>query len=96
MKQLQTDLKTLGYDPGTIDGVYGTSTVKAVKLFQTDAKLTVDGIAGMARQSAIEVALDAKKAADKKKTEPKADTKAEAKKRIREYLDKIAEEMEKL
>ncbi len=60
VKQLQEDLKTLGYDPGTVDGVYGTATVKAVRLFQSDNGLTVDGIAGMATQAAVEVALEAK------------------------------------
>ncbi|MBQ7184816.1 MAG: peptidoglycan-binding protein [Clostridia bacterium] len=60
VKQLQEDLKTLGYDPGTVDGVYGTATVKAVRQFQSDNGLTVDGIAGMATQAAVEVALEAK------------------------------------
>ena len=48
VKALQENLKKLGYDPGTIDGVYGTKTVNAVKSFQKDYNLTVDGIAGMA------------------------------------------------
>lgn len=95
VKTLQTNLNTLGYDPGAIDGVYGDSTVKAVKLFQADQGLTVDGIAGIATQGAIEIALEAKKN-PKKKTDTKTDTKAEAKARIREYIQKILEELEAL
>lgn len=60
VKALQKNLKTLGYDPGTVDGVYGTATVKAVKLFQTDHLLTVDGIAGMATLAAIDEAVKGK------------------------------------
>ena len=57
VKALQENLKSLGYDPGKIDGVYGTATVKAVKAFQQDHLLTVDGIAGMATQAAIDEAV---------------------------------------
>jgi cell wall-associated NlpC family hydrolase len=59
VKTLQENLKKLGYDPGTIDGVYGTKTVNAVKAFQKDYNLTVDGIAGMATQVAIDEAVKA-------------------------------------
>ena len=59
VKTLQENLKKLGYDPGTIDGVYGTKTVSAVKKFQTDYNLTVDGIAGMATQGALDEAVKA-------------------------------------
>ena len=58
VKQLQTDLKTLGYDVGTVDGTYGTKTVAAVKAFQQDHGLTVDGIAGMNTQAAIDEAVN--------------------------------------
>lgn len=37
-------LKALGYKPGKIDGYYSEETVKAVKAFQKDEKLKVDGI----------------------------------------------------
>lgn len=43
---IQTKLKRWGYYSGSIDGVYGSQTVKAVKLFQSKNGLTVDGIAG--------------------------------------------------
>lgn len=57
VKTLQQNLKKLGYDVGTVDGTYGTKTVAAVKAFQKDHGLTVDGIAGMATQAAIDEAV---------------------------------------
>ena len=44
--QIQTKLKRWGYYNGNIDGVYGSKTVAAVRLFQQKNGLTVDGIAG--------------------------------------------------
>ncbi len=46
VRQIQTRLKELGYNPGTIDGIYGTNTQNAVKSFQRDKGLSADGIAG--------------------------------------------------
>lgn len=43
---IQTKLKRWGYYTGTIDGVYGNQTVKAVKWFQQKNGLAADGIAG--------------------------------------------------
>jgi peptidoglycan hydrolase-like protein with peptidoglycan-binding domain len=46
VKQLQQALKDLGYDVGAVDGQFGTKTEQAVKAFQSDRGLTVDGIVG--------------------------------------------------
>lgn len=46
VRELQELLKGAGYDPGTIDGQYGTNTANAVKQFQRANNLTIDGIAG--------------------------------------------------
>ena len=46
VKQIQTKLKRWGYYTGSVDGIYGTKTVSAVKSFQKKNGLTVDGIAG--------------------------------------------------
>lgn len=43
---VQTDLSRKGYHPGPIDGRYGPSTMHAVKSFQRDHGITVDGIVG--------------------------------------------------
>jgi N-acetylmuramoyl-L-alanine amidase len=44
--QIQKKLKAWGYYNGSIDGIYGSQTVQAVKAFQKKNGLTVDGIAG--------------------------------------------------
>lgn len=44
--QIQTKLKRWGYYTGSIDGIYGSKTVEAVKYFQRKNGLAVDGIAG--------------------------------------------------
>ena len=46
VKQIQTKLKTWGYYSGSVDGVYGSATEKAVRSFQKKNGLTVDGKAG--------------------------------------------------
>ena len=43
---IQTKLKRWGYYNGSIDGIFGTQTLNAVKAFQRKNGLTVDGIAG--------------------------------------------------
>ena len=44
--QIQTKLKRWGYYTGSVDGIFGSKTLQAVKLFQKKNGLTVDGIAG--------------------------------------------------
>ena len=46
VKQIQTKLKRWGYYSGSVDGIYGSQSLAAVKLFQKKNGLTVDGIAG--------------------------------------------------
>lgn len=45
-KQIQQRLKELGYYYGNIDGILGPKSIQAVKNFQRDYGLTVDGIVG--------------------------------------------------
>lgn len=51
--KLQTALNALGYDCGTADGIFGAKTEAAVRAFQADNGLVVDGIAGKATQKAL-------------------------------------------
>ena len=61
VKQCQTMLKQLGYDLGIcgIDGDFGTATEKAVKAFQRDHGLAVDGVVGKNTWTALQQAVDA-------------------------------------
>lgn len=46
VRTIQTKLKRWGYYTGSVDGIYGSGTLAAVKKFQRKNGLTVDGIAG--------------------------------------------------
>ncbi len=46
IKLIQKKLKNWGYYKGNVDGIYGSKTKSAVKLFQKRNGLTVDGIVG--------------------------------------------------
>ncbi|AFQ44688.1 cell wall-associated hydrolase, invasion-associated protein [Desulfosporosinus meridiei DSM 13257] len=46
IRMLQSDLQTLNYDVGSVDGIFGNKTNTAVQAFQRDQNLLVDGIVG--------------------------------------------------
>ena len=46
VRTIQDKLKRWGYYTGSVDGIYGSLTVSAVKRFQQKNGLTIDGIAG--------------------------------------------------
>ena len=48
VSKIQTKLKNWGYYTGSVDGIYGSSTLSAGKKFQRKNGLTADGIAGKA------------------------------------------------
>ncbi|MCQ2443804.1 MAG: spore cortex-lytic enzyme, partial [Oscillospiraceae bacterium] len=50
---IQTKLKRWGYYSGKVDGVYGGSTVQAVKAFQSSNGLKADGVAGSSTLKAM-------------------------------------------
>lgn len=43
---IQTKLRRWGYYSGSVDGIYGSETVRAVRRFQSKNGLNVDGVAG--------------------------------------------------
>lgn len=45
-RDIQNALKTAGFDPGPIDGIRGRKTIAAIKQFQAQHGLVVDGIVG--------------------------------------------------
>lgn len=63
IRDIQTALKNAGYDPGTIDGKMGSATRKAVKAFQKDNGLYVDGKVGKKTWSALEPYLQSRPSA---------------------------------
>lgn len=62
VRDMQDKLITLGYSCGNAgaDGIFGNDTLKAVKQFQKDAKLEVDGIYGEQTAAALNVAYQNK------------------------------------
>jgi peptidoglycan hydrolase-like protein with peptidoglycan-binding domain len=46
VRELQIALQETGNDPGPIDGVFGAQTETAVRAFQTERGIAVDGIVG--------------------------------------------------
>ena len=56
VKALQTLLNKAGFDCGNVDGIFGSKTEAAVRLFQESKGLKVDGIAGEATQNALAIA----------------------------------------
>ena len=53
IKQIQSLLTYLGYNPGAVDGLDGGKTRDAVKAFQAAESLTVDGVVGMQTEKAL-------------------------------------------
>ncbi|WP_099205120.1 spore cortex-lytic enzyme [Scatolibacter rhodanostii] len=51
--QIQTKLKNWGYYSGSVDGIFGSETKKAVISFQKKNNLTADGVVGNATLSAL-------------------------------------------
>ncbi len=53
VREIQKKLSRWGYYSGSIDGVYGSKTVAAVKYFQRKNGLTADGVCGPATLAAL-------------------------------------------
>ena len=47
VRELQVALQETGHNPGPIDGVFGAQTEAAVKAFQEDRGIGVDGVVGL-------------------------------------------------
>lgn len=50
---IQEKLEALGYAPGSLDGIYGETTASAVRAFQRDHELEVDGVVGPKTRKAL-------------------------------------------
>ncbi|MBD2016684.1 peptidoglycan-binding protein [Microcoleus sp. FACHB-53] len=58
---LQQELRQRGFNPGRVDGVYGSQTQEAVRQFQRTRGLFTDGIAGRETLSALGVISQARR-----------------------------------
>lgn len=56
-KQIQQKLKELGYYNGVVDGILGPASVTAIKKFQKDNGLVVDGIVGAKTAAKLNISL---------------------------------------
>lgn len=79
VKELQENLQKLGYDIGRwgADGDFGNDTYLAVRKFQEDHNLEVDGIVGKGTREAIEKALSEKDGKTEEKPEKKTISKGD-------------------
>jgi peptidoglycan hydrolase-like protein with peptidoglycan-binding domain len=46
VSEFQKRLYKLGYEIGEIDGIQGIKTISAIRKFQLDNQLTIDGVVG--------------------------------------------------
>lgn len=53
--ELQSALAKLGFDPGRVDGILGADTARAIRDFQSNSGLAVDGVCGPQTITALEV-----------------------------------------
>ncbi|MBX6362031.1 MAG: peptidoglycan-binding protein, partial [Acidobacterium ailaaui] len=68
VSQVQSMLKSLGYNVGPIDNIYGPQTSAAVRQFQAAHGLTVDAIVGPKTLAALKSAVSAKTSTSKTST----------------------------
>lgn len=57
VRAVQQALTFLGYSPGAIDGIFGPLTNEAVRRFQADQRIAVDGIVGPETIAALNAEL---------------------------------------
>lgn len=60
---IQTDLRTIGYYAGDIDGIFGPMTIEAIEMFQEDSGLPVTGLMDPPTQAALQDALGGRESA---------------------------------
>lgn len=65
--ELQTKLNAAGYNAGDVDGEFGTKTLRALRIFQEQCGLEVDGIAGNNTWAVLDKVVDDTKAKETSK-----------------------------
>ena len=69
VKMVQSRLSTLGYYTYKVDGIWGSRTLRAVKNFQRDYGLVVDGIVGARTEKALGISLSSSSSSSLTSTE---------------------------
>jgi cell wall-associated NlpC family hydrolase len=64
---LQSNLRSIGYEVGPIDGIFGSKTQAAVRSFQRNSNIQVDGIVGPMTQQTLTQALRSTTTTDRNK-----------------------------
>ena len=95
VKELQQWLNDNGYEAGSVDGIYGSRTAGAVREFQTDNGLTVDGDAGRETISAMIKTSGKPVAAIAQKAKPQVDAKLVAKIPNEKIVSSLKSEVER-
>ncbi len=89
--KLQDYLKILGYDVGKADGIFGGQTSAALRTFQSDKGLKVDGVAGVKTWAAIDKAFENKE----KPAHEQSDTQTPDYSRNLAYLTRLIADLDK-
>lgn len=63
-REIQQKLKDLGYYNGQVDGVLGSASIAAIKNFQRDNGLVVDGIVGAKTAAKLKISLSTQNSND--------------------------------
>lgn len=79
VRELQEALNELGYDAGPVDAIFGPRVDRAVKAFQSDEKITVDGIVGPQTWGRLDAKIRKEEPTPEPKPEPKPAPKPEPK-----------------
>ncbi len=70
LRAIQEELKALGFDPGPVDGIYGSRTRAAVRAFQSEHGLPMDGIVTPLTLEQLVSARESRLARDEYRPEP--------------------------
>lgn len=95
VKELQQWLNDNGYEAGSVDGVYGSRTAGAVREFQKDNRLTVDGDAGTETISAMLKTTGTPSNKRVQKTKPQVDSKLVSKIPNEKIVPALKDEVER-
>ncbi|GAA1395599.1 L,D-transpeptidase family protein [Luteococcus peritonei] len=89
VKNIQNDLRYLGYYTKNVDGDFGPVTASAVKSFQKAYRLPVTGVVDTTTYRTLRTKSDAKRTADRKAAAARAAAKQAAAKKAQQSANKV-------